>query len=344
MRNLAKKAIALLVAGVLTMGLVTGCGVDNEATVAKVGDVEISLGVANFYARYQQSMYETYYSSYYGDAMWSTEIEEGKTMEADVKEHTMESIQNLYLMDAHAKDYSIALTDDENAAIDKAVAKFMKKNDKSVLRKISGDEEIVKEVFRLLTLESKVYEAMIADVNREVSDDEAAQKLMGYASFAYSSTDAEGNTVDLTDEQKADLKKKAEEFLKKAKKTKKAEDLEALAKEYGVTWTKDTAFDAESTSPAAEVVKAVDKIKKEGKFASLIETETGLYVAQLISKFDRKATDSKKDEIISERENERYEALLKEWREATTITVDEKAWAQVDFDDISVLMKVEEQK
>ncbi len=344
MRNLAKKAIALLVAGVLTMGLVTGCGVDNEATVAKVGDIEISLGVANFYARYQQAMYETYYGSYYGDAMWSTEVEEGKTMEDDVREHTMESIQNLYLMDAHAEGYGIALTDEEKAAIDKAAAKFVKKNDSSVLKKVSGEEEIVKEVFRLLTIESKVYEAMIADVNREVSDDEAAQKLMGYASFAYSSTDAEGKTVNLTDEQKADLKKKAEEFLKKAKKTKKAEDLEALAKEYGVTWTKDTAFDSKSTTPAEEVVKAVDKIKKEGKFTSLIETESGLYVAQLISKFDRKATDSKKEEIISERETARYEELLKEWREAVEITVDEEVWSDIKFDKLSVLMKVEEQK
>lgn len=341
MKNLAKKAIALLVAGVLTMGLVTGCGVDNDATVAKVGDVEISLGVANFYARYQQSMYETYYGSYYGDTMWSTEIEEGKTMEADVKANVMESLQDLYLMDTHAEEYGIALTDEDNAAIEKAVAKFVKKNDSSVLKKISGEEEIITEVFRLLTIESKIYDAMIADVNREVSDDEAAQKLMAYASFAYSTTDADGNTVDLTDEEKAELKKKAKEFLKKAK---KSDDIEALATEYGVTWTKDTAFDAESTSPAAEVVAAVDALKKENKFASLIETETGLYVAQLTSKFDREATDSKKEEIISERETARYEELLAEWREATTITVDEKAWDEIDFDDISVLMKVEEQE
>lgn len=339
MKNLAKKAIALLVAGVLTMGLVTGCGVDNDATVAKVGDIEISLGVANFYARYQQAMYETYYGSYYGDTMWSTEIEEGVTMEADVKESVMESIQDLYLMDAHAEEYGISLTDEENAAIEKAVAKFIKKNDKSVLKKVSGEEAIITEVMRLLTIENKMYDAMIADVDREVSDDEAAQKLMAYASFSYTTTDEDGNSVDLTDDEKTALKKTAKEFLKKAK---KSEDLETLATEYGVTWTTDISFDAESTSPAEEVVSAVDALKKKNKFTSVIETDTGLYVAQLTSKFDRDATDTKKEEIISERETARYEELLAEWREAVEITVDEKAWASIGFDDISVLMKVEE--
>lgn len=340
MKNLAKKTIALLVAAILVMGLATGCGVDNDATVAKVGDVEISLGVANFYARYQQSMYETYYGSYYGDAMWSTEIEEGKTMEADVKANVMESIQNLYVLESHAKDYKVALTEEEEKAIAKAAEKFVKKNDGKVLKKVSGDVEIVKEVLKLLTIEHKMFDAMVADVDRKVTDDEAAQKLMGYASFAYSTTDENGQTINLTDAEKKELKKKAEEFLKKAK---KADDLEKLAKEYGVTWTKDTAFDAKSTTPDEKVVKAVDGLKKKGKFTDLIETESGLYVAQLISKFDRKATDSKKEEIITERENKRYEELLKEWRDAIKISVVDKAWDKVDFDDISVKMFVEEE-
>ena len=268
-------------------------------------------------------------------------MEEGKTMEDDVKANIMESVQNLYILEAHAKDYEVALTEDDEAAIAKAAEKFVKKNESKVLKKVSGDIEIVKELLRLLTIESKMYDAMIADVDRKVSDDEAAQKLMGYASFAYSTTDESGQTVELTDDQKKELKEKAAEFLKKAKKT---DDLEKLAKEYSVTWTKDTAFDSKSTSPAEEVVKAVDKMKKKGKFTDVIETESGLFVAQLISKFDRKATDSKKEEIITERENARYEELLKEWREAIEITVVDKTWDKVDFDDISVLMFVEEQE
>ncbi|MFQ9345301.1 MAG: hypothetical protein ACLR2O_06650 [Coprococcus sp.] len=44
----------------------------DDAVVVKAGDEEITAGVANFYARYTQAQYETYFASYFGgDDMWT---------------------------------------------------------------------------------------------------------------------------------------------------------------------------------------------------------------------------------------------------------------------------------
>ena len=77
-----KKALILFMTGMLATTSLTGCGSWNGDDVAlTVGKEEISADVANFYARYTQATYETYYSAYLGEDMWNSEAEKGKTYE-----------------------------------------------------------------------------------------------------------------------------------------------------------------------------------------------------------------------------------------------------------------------
>ena len=67
-----KRAVILLLAGVLAAGSLTGCGgLEDSDVVATVNDTDITADVANFLARYTQAQYETYYAGYMGDDMWS---------------------------------------------------------------------------------------------------------------------------------------------------------------------------------------------------------------------------------------------------------------------------------
>ena len=61
-----KKLMALFLAGALTVSAFIGCGVDKEATVATLGEQEISLGLVNFMSRYQQAMISDSYVYYFG--------------------------------------------------------------------------------------------------------------------------------------------------------------------------------------------------------------------------------------------------------------------------------------
>lgn len=337
MNKFGKKAATLLMTVALATTALAGCGVKDDAIVAQVGDVKITAGVAGFYARYQAAGMETYYGSYYGEDMWSQEYSEGKTFEEEIKNSTMESLQEMYLLDMHKDEYKVALTEEENQAIDKAAAQFVKENKKSALGKVFGTEENVRELLRLQTVQSKMHDAMVADVDRKVSDKEAAQKKMQYVFFSFTSTDSSGNSTTLTDDQKAALKTDAQKLAKEAKKSK---DFKALAKKYNQE-AQETTFDSETTTPDADLIAAADKLK-EGKTTGVIETENGYYVAMLTSTFDREATDTKKESIISEREEEKYDSLVEEWKKAVDIKVFDKVWDKISFEDVKVTMKVEE--
>lgn len=340
MRGLRKKAVALAAAAALVMTSLVGCAgsVDNSEVVATVGESEITAGVANFYIRFQQASMEGYYMSYLGEDMWTQEVSDGVTYEESIKDSAMESLQQFYILRDHMEEYNVCLTDEEKASIEEAVKAFDEANADNAKKKVSGDKAIVQEVLELMTISEKMYDAMIADVDTEVSDEEAAQKAMQYVLFATSTTEEDGSTTEMSEEEIATAKANAEDCLAKAKEN---GSLEAYAKEAELEAKKQT-FDAESTSLAEEVIKAADALG-EGEFAEVIETDSGYYVVQLTSLLDREATDTKKESIVKERQNDKYQEIFDAWKEATEITVHEKVWKKISLQGLGVTAKTVEE-
>lgn len=337
MVRFGKKAAVLTAAGVLAAAAVTGCSgsINTDAVVATVGGDEITLGVANFYARMTQGQYETYYAGMMGttaDVMWTQEAGEDQTYEESVKDGLLENLENMYLISQHAADYEVALTEEEEDAIAEAAAQFDEDNTDEAKETVSGYRKDVEEFLRLATIQTKMDSKMKEGVDEEVSDEEAAQKAMKYVFFSYTSTDDSGNSTELTDEEKEDLKTDAQSLVDRVN---AGEDISTVAEELGQT-AYDLTFDSESTSPNEDLIAAVDAFETEGQVTDVIEADTGLYVGQLTSLLDREATDQKKASIVEERRQEQYDSLLEEWRDAADIEVDEKVWDRVDFEDTGV--------
>lgn len=337
MVHFGKKAAVLTAAGVLAATAVTGCSgsINTDAVVATVGDDEITLGVANFYARMTQGQYEIYYASMMGttgDAMWTQEAGEDQTYEESVKDGLLENLENMYLISQHAADYEVSLTEEEEDAIAEAAAQFDEDNTDEAKETVSGYRKDIEEFLRLATIQTKMDSKMREGVDEEVSDEEAAQKAMQYVFFSYTTTDDSGNTTELTDEEKESLKTDAQSLVDRVN---AGEDISTVAEELGQT-AYDLTFDSESTSPNEDLIAAVDAFETEGQVTDVIEADDGLYVGRLTSLLDRDATDQKKTSIVEERRQEQYDSLLEEWRNDTDIKVDEKVWDKVDFEDTGV--------
>ena len=340
MVRFGKKAAVLAAAGALTALSVTGCSgsINTDAVVVTVGDEEITLGVANFYARMTQGQYETYYAGFMGitaKEMWTQEADGDTTKEA-----LLVSLEDLYLISQHAGEYEVSLSEDEHKAIEEAVKKFDEANTDEAKEIVSGYRKDAQKYLELVTVSQKMADKMKEGVNEEVSDEEAAQKAMQYVYFSYTSTDDEGNSTDLSDEEKESLKGTAQTFCDAVK---AGTDIETAAVDAGVE-VQTATFDAESATPDAALVAAADALANEGDVTDVTETEKGLYVAKLTSLLDREATDAEKQNIIEERKQEQYDSLLEQWREDTEIKVDEKVWKKVDFIDYGVTVITSEEE
>lgn len=328
-----KKIAALLIGGIMAVSLLAGCGsVDKNAVVATLDGKEISLGVANFAARLQQASYDDFYVAYFGEKVWSTDMYgNGTTMESDMKNSVIESVRSMYTLQAHMDDYNVTISEEEKSAITQAASDFIASNEKDAREALGADQAIVEEYLTLMTIQSKMYDAIIVDVDTEVSDEEANTSSYSYIRKSKSTyTDAEGNSVDHTEESLAELKETMEAFVKEAKDG-TMEDV-AEKEEYNYFIYSST-FTADNDTLDEAVLAALKELD-EGEISDVIDTESNYYVLRLDAIVDEEATEETRQSIISERQSALYTEVLNGWMEGQEWTVDEKVWATVKFDNL----------
>ena len=334
-----KRLFALALAGVLAAATLTGCGsLKGDETVATVDDTKIDADLANFFARYTQATYETYYSAYLGEDMWNSDASDGETYEESVKSSVLKSLEDMILLEKHMEDYDVSITDEDKAMIKETTQQFLDDNSLDDKNLVSGNEKTVNRALTLMAVQQKMRTAIQAGTDTEVSDEEAAQKSMDYVFISYQTKDDSGNSKDVSDDEKAQLKSQAEAI---ASGLKEGGDLNTLAEEQGAT-VQTLTFDKDTTSPDEDLIKAADALG-EGESTDVIETEKGCYIAKVTSLLDRTATDSKKSQIVQERQTKLYDDTLKKWRKKADIKVHKDVWKKVSFQKVSVKMKTETQ-
>lgn len=351
MRKLNKTLTCTMLAAAMAAGTLTGCSsaLDGTKIVATVGDEEVTLGLASYVTRDQQAQMMSYYamlmSSYgvegSGMSIWDEVGEDGKSVGDSSKDDAMNTINELYVMKAHAADYDVTISEEEEAAIKEAAAAFIEANDAETLKELAVSEADIITYLELVTYRQKMEEPMVADVDQEVSDDVANQTRVNIVKVSTkgTETDEDGNTIELTDEEKAEKKELAQKVLDKLKASENpAEaDMEALAKEVdeSLTYTKPlftTAGNEEDTLDQA--VQEVALKLKDGEVADeVVEGEDAYYVVRLESMFDEEATESKISLIISERKNDLHDEILEGWVEADKIKVNESVWKKLKVTD-----------
>lgn len=338
-----KKLSILALSGVLMTGTVlTGCGsINPDKTVATVNGTEISLGLANYMAQYTAVDYDTYYMSYFGQDMWTKQSgDNAETMTDRVKANTLQSLEEYYLLEEHMDEYGVSLTEDEMNKIASAAADFMSANTEEALEAMGATEEYVKEQLRLATLQQKMYNAIVAGADTNVSDEECAQKTFSYVrvSKTASTDEAESKT---DEEAAAEAKDKAQQILDEALTGSSEDPLQTAAEAHDASkatcsyGTKDLqSEDDNSTYLDMAVLEAADKLGEGEYNKTLIDTDKYYYVIRMDSLDDKEAAERERQSIISDRKQALYDETLNGYKDAAQWSVDDKAWEPVNFDTI----------
>lgn len=425
MKNRLKKIAVIGLSACLALGMLSGCSKKEtfqaDAAAITVNGDEISAGLVKFATHYSQALMESMYKMYMGveDPMDSDIYGNGSTLGSMIKDDVVSTLERLVLAEQKMSDYNVELTDDEKAAVTEAATRFMDENGEEVLNQMGATQEVVERYLTLRLIQSKMEPQMSADVDTEVSDDEAAQRKIRYTLFraeteaetetesetgkeAESSSEAtteavseagtegetsvetEAETAAMTEEQTVKTKSSAEtetetaseaaseaaetetgseaateasetetetetetedpamvaakaEALAKAEdliaKVKDGEDFETAFAEVDEDATCSTlTFGSDSTSVVEGLITATEGLDDGTLVETPIEIDSGYYVAQVISKLDREATDKQKETIIKQRKSDRISELYTEWKDAAEITEDSDILAQITFD------------
>ena len=338
MKTMTKKTAVVALAGVMAAGMLTGCGekeLDGTKTVATVDGTEIPLGMLSLSVREGQAQAEAMYKSFMGGSdysIWSTEAEEGKTYGEQAVEQALEDIELMCILKEKAADYDVEITEDDEKAIADAAAAFMSANTEDTLKTLAVTEDQVKTYLELETYKSRMHDPIIADVDKNVSDEEAQQSSFNYVSIS---------TSDLSDDEIKQKKEDAQKILDGLNADPDG-DFGEIAKSVDDSYTVlsgsfDTNEDAseeesddedETTASSSnypdEVMKVLRTLKDGEVGPDVIEADSAYYVVKLDKVNDEDATATKKESIISTRENELYTETTDKWLDEADIKVEKK--------------------
>ena len=330
---------------VLAAGLMAGCGkVDGTQTALTVNGEDISMGTAVFDLRYQQaettSAMEAYGMAQNG-VLWDQEAgedEEGNSQRYGdmIKETIQDSIVQQVVLRQHAADYGLEITPEVQEMID-AAAKETYEANAEVLEKAGVSEENIGEVLELSSWTTIMYDAMTADVDTEVSDEEAAQSRISYARVSKNAVTDGEETLEGEDAlTNAEKEAMMEDFLNalQAEESPADADFDTLAADISEEiFTYSYSFGADNVYIAPEVIEAAAGLADGEVYDGVIDTEDGYYyVIRMDEVFDKEATDQQKETIVGTRKSEAYNALLQEWTDAAEVTTTE-VWDQVTLTD-----------
>lgn len=335
MKTMTKRTAVAALTGVMAVGMLTGCGekkLDGAKTVATVDGTEIPLGLVSLSVRERQAQTEAMYKSFMGGqdySIWSMDAEDGKTYGEQAVEQSLKDVELMYIMKEKAADYKVEVTEDDEKKIADAAAAFMEANSEDTIQELAVSEDQVKTFLELQTYKSRMYDPIIADVDKNVSDEEAQQSSFTYVSIS---------TADLSDDEVKQKKEDAQKILDDLNAAGADGDFNEIAKAVDDSYSavsgtfaanedaqKDEDSDSSSTSTYPDEVMKVLRTLKDGEIGpDVIETDSAYYVVRLDKVNDEEATETKKESIISTRETNLYTETTEKWLDDADVKVENK--------------------
>lgn len=195
-RKTGKFMTVLLGAALLgTAAFASGCSSaqpdsqEDGTVVAHVGENPVYLDEAEFYTRMLQEQWEAAYYQSFGSKMWQAEAtEDGQTLEQVLKSDVMSLLTELHLLCAHAEEYGVELTEEEQAVIAERAENFMESNTPEVLEAAGATAERVERYLTRNELAGKTAEQIQSSYEPEIDEEAARVGKLTYCLFSVTGT------------------------------------------------------------------------------------------------------------------------------------------------------------
>lgn len=324
-----KKNIILILAMTFILVFACGCGKKDKGetkeevkgtVVFQYGDNIVTKGEVYVYAMTIKERYETQY----GEEVWeltpSQSEDETVTMEDVVREEVINEIIKIKTLVAHAEDYNVRLTEAKEAELDALATEFYEGLTDEDISTMEIDQEKILKVLRENTIATYVEEALLDDNPIEISDEKARMTTFYDMYFHCYSIDENGVIVPYNAEEKNIQYQNALQACStlataNIDENEDAENIENLAEYYKLTQADEYTMTPENILETyGEEVYNMLYSMNNGDYSTVVETEYGYHVFQMIALTDKKATQSRKETMTDEAIETHLAETLGKWQ------------------------------
>lgn len=319
-----KRIAALILAVLMVVVTLVGCGkVDaskyGTTEVIKLGGQSVYLDELNYYVRTNQ--YEDEKEGLLtsnGVTKWDQEINYYNiiiyTLKDDLLFESVAELRQVYVLCDQAAKQNITLTADEEAKVVEAAKAFLA-GDEKLVSYVNLTEDRLVEIMTRNALANKMYEAAVADVDTEVTKEEA---LKYDVSYIYITKDKLAKITTL--EKDATPETVAKKIVERVNGGEKLED---VMKDYkdGLTASAVTMSDGDNEKTYGKIAEELE-VGKAG--CTAYSTEGAYYVAVRDSDYNEEETEKNKVTIANQRIADEFKKVYTEWEAAMDFDPDYK--------------------
>ena len=245
------------------------------------------------------------YESAFGEQIWKTETG-GITLEDSVKQTVLARLAKIKMMNLMAASYKLELTKEQEQRAVLAAANYyssLSDEEKSALGNIK--ENNICTMYKEYALADSLYDYLTADVNVEISDDEART---------------------ITVEQiKVDTYDEAQQILRELRDGASFDELamsRSMSEDLIVSFHKGDEEEAKESACFNLGEKEVSLV---------VECADGYYIFKCLNTLDREKTDNRKAEIQEQRRQEAFDAAYNSFMEGKRCYLNEDAFEAIEF-------------
>lgn len=291
MKHIVKKGFAIVLAAALCLSL-SGCYSEKNSWSAKKGDETLSIGSYIYFMNSAYSLARSEVSSEEEvlKASIPDYLDESQTLAAKdwIENRALNYVNSYFFLKDKFNEYGLSFSADDQAGIE-SLTDAMWSYSKTTFEDMGIAKESLNESYSVYNmLFQRVFEAMYGEGGeKEVSEEEIKSYFLeNYVHYEYftaslTKTDEDGNSVNMTDEEKEAAKKKLDDYVERINSG--ALSVEDAASEFALEYL-GSADNSTYQTPAAshsETLSETFTTALEGldeNKATLAETATGYYL------------------------------------------------------------------
>lgn len=264
------------------------------------------------------------YEEAYGKEIWNSAYN-GETLEENIKNTVLARIARIKAMNLLAQEQGVSLSQEELRKTAEAAKIYFESLNETEKTLMGVDEALIAEMYEEYALASKVYEYLIADINPEISDDEARTITVQHILIKTYSLNENKEAVPYSEMDKREAYQRALEAYRRAQ---NGEEFASLIAEYSEDENGTYSFGKGSVEQAFE--EAAFNLGT-GEISGIVETAQGYHIIKCISTFDRDETDRNKMKIVEQRRKEVFNEEYSGFVEGLTRNIDQELWDSIGF-------------
>lgn len=300
----ATKVMALGLAAAVTVLTAGGCQLSfGNNYVFKIDKESCSAAEAKvFLVNYQNQ-----YRQIYGVDMWRDGAEKNSELETYIKDLTISRLAEVYTMDLIGQDREMELSEEELAHVSQAAETYYDSLNETEKEYFGISFKEMQQLYERFAMAKKVYKNLTAEVDQEVSDDDARVMQL--------------QQIFVVSEERA---KQIHDSLLQGG------DFAQLAAAYNEA-SSGTVYVDRSDFTDEQVEEQIFDLKN-GAFSEVIPAENGYYIYYCVNNFEQELTEKNKAQVLSDRMEAAVDNTYDDYAKGADSRLNEKVWDKIGID------------